>query len=304
MKRPKRKEAPDSTIFLAKKNEEWKKFSFRSAANDGIDCGDKQCYVEYRVLPDCYIILETNRTNCIIPCIMDGCDTELHHFIPCPIWNCEPFTTTTSSTTTSSTSTTETPRPTPIKPSQMSPLIYTSVVLNIVFGAILIAYLVVKCRERISATFARLRAPETPESLESPEPIQPPDPNQHFSLGENNSGNESDTSDSERRPLLPKVNTSNVIVAQVSANNAVIAHGSLDHGHDNLALDIEPQPSTSNWHEISLASGSSGTCLENRSIAPENRTDVTSLNEPQPLNSEVKRTEKPIFMLMKTFRKK
>ena len=325
-----RNQKPASTLIIRrqkKNDQEWKKFSFRSV-NDGIDCGDKQCFLEYRTLPDCYLVLETNNTNCRIPCIMDGCDKELHHFIPCPLWSCDPITSTsstTTSTTTKTTSTTTTPTTTsttssstttsnkPNKPSEMSPLIYTSIVLNIFFVAILLAYVIVKCRIKITATLAGFRARRSPTTAN-------PNPNEHFSVGgssdeESEVGIDSHVQSHERERLLPP------------QAKAIARHGSVEQGHDNLALDVSntqpkpscsnwqdtsrailggdpiqnvnhlPMPSTStNWQDVSLASSSSQTSLENPSA---------SLNqvESEP-KKQTKPSEKPIFMLMKTFKKK
>jgi len=321
MKRQIPKKTQDSTILIEKRkpNEEWKKFSFRSAANDGIDCGDKQCYLEYRVMPDCYLILETNQTDCRIPCIMDGCDRELHHFIPCPLWNCELITTSTTSTTsttpttrstsTSTSTTTSRPTPRPNEPSQMSALIYTSIVLNIFFFAILFAYVVVKCRVKITTRVANFRARRNTPRVD-------PNPNEHFSVGGSDDeelGIDAHVQAHERQLLLPP------------DRQPIASHGSVDQGQQNLAFDQSndsPQPSTSsnwqnfsrailgedpipninslpmpsgsNWQDVSLASSSSQTSIENTGA---------SLNTVEP-KSEVSPPEKSIFMRMKTFRKK
>ena len=310
MKRQKRKQIPDSTIFIEKKkrNEEWKHFSFRSATTDGIDCGDKQCYLEYRVIPDCYLILETNNTNCNIPCVMEGCDKELHHFIPCPLWNCEPITTSTTSTTTSTTTattstststSTSTTTSRPDQPSQMSPLIYTSIVLNIFFVAIVLAYLIVKCRVQITTRLANYRAQRTLPTRTVP------NPNEHFSVG--SSDNESDHDES--KPLLTHQ-------AQASTR-----HGSIGQGQDNLALESNdsPRPSTSNWQDVSQAIlGGDPIIQANNLPVPSSSTnwqDVSLVSSPSAnsventaamLNQiEVEpKKEKPIFMLMKSFKKK
>ena len=325
MKRQIPKKTPDSTILIEKRkpNEEWKKFSFRSAANDGIDCGDKQCYLEYRVMPDCYLILETNQTDCRIPCIMDGCDRELHHFIPCPLWNCELITTSTTSTTsttpttrstsTSTSTTTSRPTPRPNEPSQMSALIYTSIVLNIFFFAILFAYVVVKCRVKITTRVANFRARRNTPRVD-------PNPNEHFSVGSSDNESESGIDSNERQRLLPRA-------------KPLTTHGSLETGQaqDNLALDLSddlPTPSTSNWlsrailgldplpptndlplpssstnwQDVSLTSSPSPTSVENTSAATLNEVEVEPKKETLP--KQTKPSEKPIFLLMKTFRKK
>lgn len=267
MKRQKRKGKVESSIFLVTKKEEkpLKQISFRSASNDrfglgdGIDCGTKMCYLEYRVQPDCYLILETNNTNCKIPCLMEGCDTELHHFISCPVWNCELISTTTRSTT--STSGTSSPRPKPNKPSDMSALMYTSIVINIFFFAILCAFIIGKFRAWMSARFPRA-------------PINAPDPNLYFSLGENRN----EDFENETDPLISSGAGGNELVRHGSTNlvagnvNAVTTHaiiesdfaienanvrGELEIENKNQIQDLQlALPSTSNWDAISLASSS------------------------------------------------
>ena len=312
----KKKANIDSTIFISRKQkkEEWKRFSFRSV-NDGIDCGDKQCFLEYRVIPDCEIALETNNTQCTIPCLMTGCETELHHFIACPIWSCEPFTTSTKSTTsttfsttttntkTTSSTTTQRPKPNPYPPNNMSALIYTSIVINIVFFAILSAFIVVKLRSRISSFLARRR-----------EPGNDLNPNRYFSLGDS-SDNETETD-----PLIPprsnqqghgSIDTeSNLTIVNRNAN---INLPSIMEGIDNIAHNISNEradstagPSTAdgtagpsvsglatNWQDVNLQSAS----LPGDISADAN---ATLLNESQ-TETEPKN---PIFLLMKTFRKK
>ena len=59
-------------------------------------CRDKVCFLDFVVVPDCYVYLYTNDTNCDIPCQVSGCQKELHHFISCPIWTCNDLTTTLS----------------------------------------------------------------------------------------------------------------------------------------------------------------------------------------------------------------
>ena len=298
--RQKRKEQTetDSMILIKKeKKEEWKNFSFLSAAKDGIDCGDKQCFLEYRVVPDCYVVLETNNTNCQIPCLMDGCDKELHHFIPCALWNCEaitttPSTTTTTSSTTTLTSTTAQPNPNPIEPSRMSPLIYTSIVLNIIFVGILLAYLIVRFRIWITVRLANFRNRTT-----DPTPIVAPDPNRHFSVG-SNSDTESDSGvqSNEKQPLIPKTSKNSIV----------------NHGHENLGLDnsnADPIPSTSsNWHEVSHAIlGLGPDPMDNINLASSSETAPANhgplLNDVE-ANKEVKTSEKSIFLRMKIFQKK
>lgn len=149
-----------STLMIEKDNEMVGKSRI---IRSGVDCGDKICHLEHRAVSDCVVYLYSNDTNCNIPCNFDGCRSELHHYINCPFWICDPvFTnlTTTSSTTVTTTTfkptttpmiitTTRPPRPPKPIPFEctMSPLIYTSIVLNIFFFAMIFAVVVYKFRK-------------------------------------------------------------------------------------------------------------------------------------------------------------
>ena len=113
------------------------------------DCGDKICSLRHQFLKDCYLLIHTNKTDCNIPCHLEGCKKELHHFMNCPIWECNSSTTTTTSTSTESTATTtyttttSGPTPMPIPISTTSILLYISIGINLVFvliGLIMFAY--------------------------------------------------------------------------------------------------------------------------------------------------------------------
>ena len=73
-------------------------------------------YNYFKFYFQCLIYLETNVTNCIVPCILDGCDVERRRDFNCPIWVCEDKTTTssTSTTTPDPSTTTAAPDPSPI----------------------------------------------------------------------------------------------------------------------------------------------------------------------------------------------
>lgn len=53
-----------------------------------IDCPDKTCWLEYRVVPICHMYISNSHTNCDIPCNMANCTIEIRHFFDCPIWTC------------------------------------------------------------------------------------------------------------------------------------------------------------------------------------------------------------------------
>ena len=111
------------------------------------DCGDKICFLRHQFLKDCYLFLHTNKTDCKIPCHLEGCKKELHHFMSCPIWECNASTTTTTVTSTSTTATTTyetttTTEPMPM-PSSSTSMLYISIAVNLAFilvGLIFFAY--------------------------------------------------------------------------------------------------------------------------------------------------------------------
>ena len=150
----KRNNPPPSQLTIDMK----KRVAYRSAKSK-VDCGSYECYQEYRMEANCIIYLETNNTQCHIPCFMTGCKTEIHHFQLCPVWTCDEksttststtsTTTTTSTVTTTTATTTTTKRPPHPQPAhcKMSVWMYGSIILNILFFAIIAAVLIVKCRK-------------------------------------------------------------------------------------------------------------------------------------------------------------
>jgi hypothetical protein len=158
--------------------------SIREKRSD-IDCGSKICFLTYQVIPNCFLYLHNNNTNCEIPCNLQNCTKELHHFITCPVWRCHDLiptttktttttarTTTTSKRTTTSTTTLKTTTalptttttsglttttlnpPTPVTLSPLPPLdhpgyLYSSFAVNILLFLILSGLLIAKCKKAI-----------------------------------------------------------------------------------------------------------------------------------------------------------
>jgi len=52
------------------------------------------------ILFQCHIYLQTNSTDCQIPCVLTGCDVQHRPHFKCPIWICKQKSSTTSTTTT------------------------------------------------------------------------------------------------------------------------------------------------------------------------------------------------------------
>jgi hypothetical protein len=80
----------------------------KRSEGEEVDCTDKKCFLVHQLRQVCVIDLPTNNSLCQIPCIMEGCVTETHRSILCPIWICEPHPTSTTSSTSSSTTSTTT----------------------------------------------------------------------------------------------------------------------------------------------------------------------------------------------------
>lgn len=69
-----------------------------------VDCGDKTCSMHFQYKDSCLVYLETNVSNCNIPCDFSGCNYKFASG-HCRIWDCvdNPSTSTTSTSTTSTT---------------------------------------------------------------------------------------------------------------------------------------------------------------------------------------------------------
>lgn len=160
-----------------------------------IDCGDKQCSLTHKIMQNCIIYLHTNATDCVIPCKLGGCKTEMHHYINCPTWECNPYTTTTPSTTTSTMTTTTmtsepAPSPSPTELDFEKVILYISLGLNLLFVLTIIALglYIKKCTIRPRQIIRSRRLSLLP------------DDSRYFSLGSDDS-NETNTS-RENIPLL------------------------------------------------------------------------------------------------------
>jgi hypothetical protein len=113
----------------------------------GTDCGDKECFVRHSILKNCVLYLQTNVTDCVIPCNLVGCKTETHHFMNCPIWECKfyPNATTTTPPTTTSESTSTTKIPGPFVPDET--FFYSSVACNILVVFLLVSFVLWKLNQ-------------------------------------------------------------------------------------------------------------------------------------------------------------
>ena len=127
-----------------------------------VDCGDKKCTVEHVMVQDCYLFIHTNSSSCNIPCNLEDCKKELHHFISCPIWFCHNISTSTTTTTTTlpspttptttqltTVTTTTSQRPITFLPIPIDHpgVTYTSLTLNIVLFLLLLYIFAQKCKK-------------------------------------------------------------------------------------------------------------------------------------------------------------
>ena len=143
---------------------------FRAKRMD-VDCGSKICVLTHEVVDNCYLYIHKNGTDCEIPCKLEHCTKELHHFIACPIWHCHDIstttqtttttqktTTTTSPSTTTSILTTTTYDPNPFTLGPLPPLdhpgyLYGSFALNILFFLVISGMLIAKCKKALIRRF-------------------------------------------------------------------------------------------------------------------------------------------------------
>lgn len=58
------------------------------------DCGDLYCFLELRLVDNCFVYTPNSKPNCSIPCALDNCDFIIYHEINCPIYHCVPSSTT------------------------------------------------------------------------------------------------------------------------------------------------------------------------------------------------------------------
>ena len=94
-----------------------------------IDCPDKTCWLEFRVVPTCVMYVPKDHSNCDIPCNLVNCSVEVRHFFDCPIWTCNGKLTTLPPDPTSSTIS-----PLPPAPSSGSNVaLYLSTSANVLF---------------------------------------------------------------------------------------------------------------------------------------------------------------------------
>jgi hypothetical protein len=163
-----------------------------------IDCGDKKCSLHHRYLDKCTIFLHTNVTNCKIPCQLEGCKIEIRHFMNCPVWECNDYTTTPMTTTSTESSSTSRPTPHPHPPSHslLDIVLYSSLGVNAFFLLGLFFFTIFKICKKRQEQRQRNR---TQAAYRQRFPSLLPNDNAYFTLGGHSS---SGHSSNENIPLL------------------------------------------------------------------------------------------------------
>lgn len=96
------------------------------------DCGDRVCSLDYRYVANCVTyVAKDPKLPCDFPCSFENCETELHHFVACPVWSC-------TSKTTVSPSDMSTLSPLPTHTNCSSDVCVPSIVFNVLFGIVIL----------------------------------------------------------------------------------------------------------------------------------------------------------------------
>lgn len=62
-----------------------------------VNCLDRECHFEERMVSNCLFYDINSSANCSIPCRLEYCTYTIINDVLCPIWHCTPWTTTTTS---------------------------------------------------------------------------------------------------------------------------------------------------------------------------------------------------------------
>lgn len=65
-----------------------------------VNCPDRECHFEKRILANCLFYDVDSSPNCSIPCHLEFCNYKIINDILCPVWHCNLWTTTTGAPTT------------------------------------------------------------------------------------------------------------------------------------------------------------------------------------------------------------
>lgn len=268
--------------------------AYRFARSTVIECGDEECSLDYIFLSNCYVYLHSNSSDCDIPCKLNGCQKELHHFILCPQWTCTKLptstttttTTTTTRTTTSSETTTTNTRPTtssttanspatllpPLPPLDHPGWLYLSIAVNILFVLILMSVVYYKAKKHILRCWRNRQNRQQNQNETRTTGVS----NDNFSFGSLNRYFSLGSNDSENEPLIgtPAATTNTLPAAPITPIVRRSRHS------DPLAMS----QSTDGFSDIDLNVSAAG-------------SRVASF-----LNTPVGTPQGPNYLLMKTFK--
>ena len=175
----------------------------RDDSDSAIHCTDKDCFLEHVMMQNCKYYLQTNNTDCDIPCKLNGCQFELHHFILCPIWVCHNLTTTTFATTTATQTTTASgmtssieTTTTSVQPITFGPLppldhpayLILSFAANVLLLFMVLLILAFKCRKHFRRCLQRRRYQQVQERLNSHRRVSVTNSNELFTLSNSSDG--------------------------------------------------------------------------------------------------------------------
>ena len=168
---------------------------------DNVDCGDKVCSLDYRVVPTCIIYMPNPKTDCEIPCKMQNCKVEIKHFVECPLWTCVEKPTTLIPFTT-----THTPTPT-VTPSGNNDALYSSLAMNtlLIVALAFSIFKVVKYRRALRIPNTVVPNPNVEAGILRGTTVER---DRHFSIAESDpllSQRQSPTPSEDRQTLLSRL---------------------------------------------------------------------------------------------------
>lgn len=119
-------------------------------------CLDQICFLKYVYVSECIEFHQSNDSDCILPCKVDTCAKTFHYDSLCPMWFCEPMTTTTSSTSTTTGLTTFSTTSNYSPDDSLELKLQVSFAFNIFFCVIACVFFIV-CKRTICSFCGRLR---------------------------------------------------------------------------------------------------------------------------------------------------
>lgn len=197
-----------------------------------VDCGDKKCYLTYKIVESCVVYLPTNNSHCEIPCILDECQTKILNGVRCAIWTCEFYPTPTPIITT----TTSSP---PLPPTESVGWQVFSAICGCLALCALLFFLLRKNQNRLQGLancirqFCRLRRNNSPRS--SPLPFD----------DQNDAALENDDEEADHQPQRD--------FFSVALDDEADGETESDGADGIRFLNVTPPGAASSWHFHSVA---------------------------------------------------